>query len=167
MILAGSQQINRHVELAQIDLLATHAVSLPGTRRLFSRYMLRMYQAANGPGRLVESEFQYSRSKPAASALQVIARDVFQTRSLARRKEKVFCRSRAGNRPPCRSWLRACRHRFIDEQADFAGIGKIEQRGQQGQRGNRRLAARLQYRQRRRQDGAADAESWALTCLTW
>jgi hypothetical protein len=62
MILSRRQQIDRHVELAEIDLLAAHG-QFAGTRRLFSRYMLRMYQAANGPGRLVESEFQYNRSK--------------------------------------------------------------------------------------------------------
>ncbi|CFN63637.1 Uncharacterised protein [Bordetella pertussis] len=34
----------------------------PGTLRLFSRYVLRKYQAKNGPGRLVLSAFQNSRS---------------------------------------------------------------------------------------------------------
>src|ERR1043165_5554182 len=39
-----------------------HNVTFPGTRRLFSRYVLRTYQQNIGPDKLVLSAFQYKRS---------------------------------------------------------------------------------------------------------
>ena len=52
----------RDLQLAFFKSGVPHIDRRFGTRRLFSRYMLRRYQAYIGPGRLVESLFQYSRS---------------------------------------------------------------------------------------------------------
>jgi hypothetical protein len=46
---------------------------------------------------------------------------------------------------------------FVDQTADFAGIGKIKQRGHQGEARHRVFAAARDGRGR--QDGAADAEA--------
>jgi hypothetical protein len=48
---------------------------------------------------------------------------------------------------------------FIDQAADLAGIGKIQQRREQGQRSHGILATQAGHRKRGAEDGAADAKA--------
>ena len=133
VVFAGGHQVGRHDRLAEVPLTPSIS-SLPGTRRLFSRYMLRRYQAMNGPAMLVLSEFQYSRSKARGLALEVIADHVLPDEVVgAQAGEHLGPVRGPGTRPPCRWWPRAGGHRgFVDQAADLAGVGEIEQGGQRG-----------------------------------
>ena len=55
MVFARRQQVVRHRDPAEVDADTAHFKLAGNARRLLFRYRLRMYQAAKGPGRLVES----------------------------------------------------------------------------------------------------------------
>ena len=54
---------------------------------------------------------------------------------------------------------------LVDEDVQDAGVGEVEQRGEQRDRGRRLFAARGEHGQRGAQDGAADAKAQRIDLL--
>ena len=160
MVFTRAINIDRQIDLAQIDLLAAHR-QLAGLDQVVLMVGIAQVPGVHGTGQvggIAVPVQQIERRR--RFAFQIIAHHVVPHQIVGPQKREGGSQVATLHQAALpQLFLAVLNEGFVDEQIQNAGVLEIKQRGKQRSAGYRLLAFGRQHSQRRGQNSAADAEA--------